>query len=108
MVILSSFIRPLNSLDDKAMVGEDDIKPLYDMANNLMSKRTLWIGLCCGCVSVLVDADHFIAYQIFGWASGGRFLHIPLFILVCLMLVGMGAYIRRLHSRMVLKKEIIS
>ena len=92
------------SPNGKDMV-KHDIKSLYSMANRIIRTRPFCLGLYCGVVSVLVDTDHFIAYQILGWSQGGRFLHIPVLIVSGVMLVGLLAYLGRFIFRMVLRRD---
>jgi len=63
----------------------------------------LTFGLC-GTVGVLVDIDHIISYYLIPeWSR--RFLHTPLLVTSCLMLVGLGTYLGRLLIRMVLTNQ---
>ena len=65
--------------------------------NSLISRRTLFVGLCGGIISVLVDADHLF------W--GTRAWHLPLLVISSLILCGCGTYLGRLLVGMVLKNR---
>jgi len=65
--------------------------------HGIMSHRALFVGLCGGIISVLVDADHLF------W--GIRAWHLPLLIISSLILCGCGAYLGRLLFIMVLSKQ---
>jgi len=62
----------------------------------------------CGIVSVLVDFDHFLALCIWRYWNptfwNGRFLHSPMLIIACLVILGCGAYWGGLHIGLVLAK----
>lgn len=56
----------------------------------------------CGVAGVLVDLDHPLA-----WALGetpDRFLHTPLFVVVCFIVSYTLAYLGRLYGKLVLKR----
>lgn len=64
--------------------------------------RSLLIGILCGCVCVLVDLDHPIA-----WAFGlenGRIFHPYYFLISCLVILGCGAYIGGLLFKAILRR----
>ena len=63
----------------------------------------LWVIGCCGLVGVLVDIDHPIAHWITGHTY--RAAHIPLAIISCLILCGVGAYCGRLYYKLVLARK---
>jgi len=58
-------------------------------------------GIFCGCMGVLVDLDHPIAF--FLKIEYGRFFHYPLFFLTFAVFCGLCAYIGRLLFALVLK-----
>lgn len=82
-----------------------------NLCHKLRSKALL-VGFYSGCVGVLVDLDHPIAYYIFKiqgtqWENGGgRILHLPLLIIACIVIVHCGAHIGRLFGKSILKDEI--
>ncbi len=59
-----------------------------------------------GLVSILVDFDHFLALTIWRYWNpefwNGRFLHTPILIGACLIILGGGAYWGGLHIGLVL------
>ncbi len=59
--------------------------------------NALFVGLCGGVISVLIDADHVL------W--GGREWHLPVFFIGGLILCGCSAYLGRLFVKMVLKSS---
>jgi len=65
----------------------------------------LAFGLC-GIIGVLVDIDHLIALSIWGHIgteiTNGRFWHTPLFIISCIGICYLGAYLRGLYPKLVL------
>ena len=61
---------------------------------------TLYFGVWCGFINVLVDFDHALAYLLN--IEDGRFLHLPIFVLAVIVFIGTLAYYSRLYSRMVL------
>lgn len=67
----------------------------------LLRRSLLAFGIC-GLAGVLIDTDHLISYYLIqGW--GGRFLHLPVFIISSLVLGCLGAYLGRLLYRGVLR-----
>jgi len=62
---------------------------------------TLVVGVLCGCVGVLIDLDHVIAFYL--GSTHGRMFHKPLLVGGCLILCGCIAYIGRLYIELVLK-----
>lgn len=67
-----------------------------------MQLRTLFVGLLCGTVGVLVDIDHVISYYI-GWND--HFLHTPLLIISGAVLCCLIAYLGGLLYRSILKRK---
>lgn len=63
---------------------------LFNFRNHKMLGESLFVGFSCGCVGVLIDLDHLIAY--YAQVEGGRFLHVPVFILGCTVLCCLVAY----------------
>jgi hypothetical protein len=83
----------------------DIIRTFYITARRFGRSKPFRVGLLGGLVGVLIDGDHLIAYLL-GWPpTSERFLHVPIFVGVCLALVGMGAYTRRLYVKAVLKEK---
>ncbi len=84
----------------------DGINIFLARANHIVRSRTFLVGVLGGLVGVLVDADHLVAYFIFHWSKfSGRFLHIPIFIVVCIVLICMVAYLARLYLVAVLRNR---
>ena len=51
-----------------------------------------WVG---GCISIFIDSDHLISEPL----SMARPLHIPIFIVMCIVVVGYGAHLfRHVHN----------
>jgi len=61
----------------------------------------------CGIIGVLVDADHFLALLIWRYWKptfwNGRFLHTPILIGACLVILACGTYWGGLLAGLVLK-----
>jgi hypothetical protein len=55
-----------------------------------MFGKSFFVVICCGLAGVLIDADHLIAY--YSQIEGGRFLHLPVLVLGCLVLCSLIAY----------------
>jgi len=76
------------------------------MAVNMETSIALFIFGICGLISVLVDLDHFLALAIWRYWNpnfwNGRFLHSPILIGACFVILGCGAYWGGLHIRLVL------
>ena len=60
----------------------------------------------CGAAGVLVDVDHILALLIWRYWNptfwNGRFLHTPILVGACLVIITCGAYWGGLHIRLVL------
>lgn len=56
------------------------------------TRNALFVVGVCGTAGVLVDIDHLIAF-LNGWEA--KFLHTPLLIVSCVMLVGLSTYLGR-------------
>jgi len=63
----------------------------------------LWVIGSCGLAGILVDIDHPITYWLTGKAT--RADHIPLAIICCIILCGIGACFGGLYGRLVLREE---
>ena len=64
--------------------------------------RSLVVGILCGCLCVFIDIDHPIALAI--GIEDARFLHPYYFILACLIVCGVFAYVGGLLLKAVLRK----
>jgi hypothetical protein len=75
--------------------------------DNMGTRNALLTFGICGITGVLVDIDYIISYYLIPeWSR--HFLHTPLLVTSCLVLVGLGTYLGRLLIRMVLtnRKEV--
>ena len=90
--------------------GEENMKTvrgingcrISSLANSSLLRRSLCTFGLCGLAGVLVDVDHPISYY-FAQGSNQHFLHIPLFLIGCLVLLGLSAYLRRLLYKGILR-----
>ena len=62
-----------------------------------------WVIGICGLAGVLVDIDHLFSDWITGYHS--RAAHIPLAIISCIILCGIGTYCGRLYYKLVLTRK---
>ena len=74
-----------------------------NMVHYLLRSRSFHIGLLCGAISVLLDLDHIIAHY---WLTGldGRFLHTPILIGACTLIVIMCSCYSGLYIKLVLRR----
>ena len=70
----------------------------------MVRRNALLAFVICGIAGVLVDVDHVISYY-FVPEWGGHFLHPPLFVASCVVLVGLSAYLGGLLLRQILKRR---
>jgi hypothetical protein len=63
----------------------------------------LFVGFLCGCLGVLVDLDHPIAFLL--KIGDGRFFHYPFFFATFFLFCGLFSYMAGLLCSMVLKKN---
>lgn len=76
---------------------------IFSFRNNKMLGKSLFVVICCGIAGVLIDTDHLIAY--YAQVEGGRFLHVPVFILGCVVLCSLVAYSGGLVIKDILRKR---
>ena len=84
-------------MDGKTTVWFRNFKHYYKM------HPTLVAGIYGGCVGVLVDLDHPVAF--FFHIKDGRFFHYPLFFIVFAVFCGLCAYIGGLLLLVVLRRR---
>ena len=68
--------------------------------------RVFWI---CGLASVLVDLDHaysvVLHYTVYPSIVEGRLLHPLIFVIACVLILGLCAYLGRLYFGLVLRRK---
>lgn len=84
---------------------------LLKVVDGTFIKRTMesHSALCvigiCGLVGISLDIDHLIAFLL-GWSlKDYRWLHMPVFIVCCVCLCFVSAYLGRLFVKLVLKER---
>jgi len=70
----------------------------------MVRRNALLAFVICGIAGVLIDVDHLISYC-FVPEWDRHFLHAPLLIASCAVLVGLGAYLGGLLIRQILKRR---
>lgn len=76
---------------------------ISNFINHKIRGVPLWIICVCGLAGILVDIDHPITYLV--GSRNTQALHLPLAIVCCLVLCGVGAYCGGLYLRLVLTRK---
>ena len=86
----------------QTLKDELNVMGIQRFSNNRVRGVPFWVIGICGVAGVLVDIDHLISYWNKGYFTQTG--HIPLAIISCLVLCGVGACVGGLYLKLVLKR----